>query len=104
MTILLSGRPRFPGTAPRTSPRKASRHSSGSPRGEVTLLGGTITDFYGPFGTFTSSGPRSGYGRNFVYDARMLEGMSPPYFPILGSFISIDDGGLNRKLIWEDQG
>ncbi len=76
----------------------------GSPRGVVTLLGGVITDFYGPFGTFRGTTPRSGYGRNFVYDARMLEGMAPPYFPVLTDFISFDDGGLDNRLVWEDRG
>ncbi len=83
----------------------------GSPRGVVTLLGGAITDFYGPFGTFSGSLPISGYGRNFVYDARMLQGRSPPYFPTVDQFDtsisdSDDDGvdDLGNKLIWQDKG
>ncbi|MFH1413675.1 MAG: DUF4900 domain-containing protein, partial [Candidatus Omnitrophota bacterium] len=78
-------------------------YRQGSPRGEATLLGGVITDFYGPFGTFDSGGQKSGYARNFIYDARMLAGMVPPYFPYLSNFISTENG-LNTKLIWEDQG
>jgi len=76
----------------------------GSPRGTATLLGGSITDFYGAFGTFSGSNQISGYGRNFVYDARMLSGMAPPYFPYLSNFISFDDNALDNKLIWQDQG
>lgn len=78
-------------------------YQSGSPRGTVTLLGGVITDFYGPFGTFRGTTPLSGYGRNFVYDARMLQGLSPPYFPYMTYFTSFDDG-LDNKLIWQDKG
>lgn len=86
-------------------------YQAGSPRGVVTLLGGVITDFYGAFGTFIGSQPVSGYGRNFVYDGRMLEGMSPPDFPTTLSFDAavsdadmdgVDD--LGDKLIWQDRG
>lgn len=76
---------------------------SGSARGTATLLGGAITDFYGPFGTFSGSAPVSGYGRNFVYDARMLQGAAPPYFPYMTNFTSFDDGGLDNKLVWQDK-
>lgn len=78
-------------------------YNHGDPRGIATLLGGSITDYYGPFGTFSSSGPESGYGRNFVYDDRMLHGMAPPYFPYLSTFTS-NESGLNNKLIWQDKG
>lgn len=76
----------------------------GSPRGTATILGGVITDFYGPFGTFWGSQPISGYARNFIYDTRMLRGVRPPYFPYLSNFTSSDDGGLDRRLIWQDKG
>ena len=73
-------------------------------RGTATLLGGVITDFYGPFGTFSGGQQRSGYGRNFVYDERMLEGTTPPFFPFLTNFTSFDNGGLDNRLIWQDKG
>lgn len=79
-------------------------YNSGSPRGTATLLGGVITDFYGPFGTFAGGAPISGYGRNFVYDGRMLTGSSPPYFPTLSYFRSYDDGGLDRRPLWQEKG
>ncbi|MEW5758387.1 MAG: DUF4900 domain-containing protein [Candidatus Omnitrophota bacterium] len=63
-------------------------YDSRSPSGNVTLLGGAITDFYGAFGTFSGSDLRSGYGRKFIYDQRMLEGYAPPYFPTLSNYIS----------------
>jgi len=78
-------------------------YNLGSPRGIATLLGGAITDFYGPFGTFSGESQISGYGRNFVYDARMLRGLAPPYFPYMTNFTSFDDG-LDNKLIWQDRG
>ena len=64
-------------------------------QGTLTLLGGVITEYYGPFGTIGWMG-RTGYGRNFVYDERVLSGSIPPYFPSLTTFSSQDDG-LNVK-------
>ncbi|MDP2924438.1 MAG: DUF4900 domain-containing protein [Candidatus Omnitrophota bacterium] len=81
-------------------------YNSGSPRGNVNLLGGAITDFYGPFGTFSGTSQVSGYGRNFVYDGRMKD-IAPPYFPTLSFFVvsapelakPVNDMGLN----WQEQ-
>ncbi|MDO8580199.1 MAG: DUF4900 domain-containing protein [Candidatus Omnitrophota bacterium] len=77
-------------------------YSSGSPRGTATLLGGAFTDDYGAFGTFNSStGTQvSGYGRNFVYDDRMQNGQSPPYFPTLDAFIAFSPDIMD-KMIWQ---
>jgi len=50
-------------------------------KGTLTLLGGCITNTYGAFGTFSGSTLTHGYRRNFVYDDRMGQGMSPPFFP-----------------------
>jgi hypothetical protein len=77
-------------------------YRSGFPRGVATLFGGAITEFYGAFGTFLGSTPRTGYGRNFVYDSRMLRGIAPPYFPYIGSFTTSDNGGLDLRLIWQE--
>lgn len=79
-------------------------YASGPPRGTATLLGGAITDFYGAFGTFSGSQQMTGYGRNFVYDARMLQGQTPPYFPFMSNFTSFDDGGLDKILTWQEGG
>lgn len=79
-------------------------YASGSPRGTATLLGGAITDFYGAFGTFSGATPRSGYGRNFAYDSRMLSGTAPPFFPYMNYFTSFDNGGLDNKMTWQDTG
>ena len=79
-------------------------YASGSPRGTATLLGGAITDYYGAFGTFNGINPVSGYGRNFVYDVRMLNGTAPPYFPFMPFFMSGEDPprDLDDKLDWQD--
>jgi hypothetical protein len=71
------------------------------PRGNVTLFGGAITEYYGAFGTFNGSTMKSGYGRNFVYDARMLSGKTPPYFPYMSNFTTSEQG-LNNRLLWQD--
>ncbi len=60
-----------------------------APSGNVNLLGGVITDFYGPFGTFWGTTQLSGYGRNFIYDTRMLGAMSPPYYPTARTFTAV---------------
>ena len=70
-------------------------YNKGSPRGTVTLLGGVITKYYGAFGTFSGSNSVSGYGRNFVYDGRMREGQSPPYFPTIANFTASNIGVQN---------
>ncbi|MFA4842734.1 MAG: hypothetical protein WC658_02750, partial [Candidatus Omnitrophota bacterium] len=77
------------------------------PSGAANLLGGAITDFYGPFGTFSGTTQVSGYGRNFVYDTRMLQGSAPPYFPYMKNYTSgtsPTDAFLYKKLIWQDKG
>jgi len=62
-------------------------YQNGSPRGTATILGGVISSYYGAFGTFNSSGHRSGYSRNFVYDQRLNGGIAPPFFPTTTIFM-----------------
>lgn len=73
------------------------------PRGTSTLLGGVVSDRYGAFGQFNGATGQqiSGYGRNFVYDDRMLMGASPPYFPTLNTFIAFTND-LTDKIIWQE--
>jgi len=80
-------------------------YDSGSSRGTATLLGGVITDYYGPFGTFSGGESRSGYGRNFVYDSRVLDGTTPPYFPYMTSFTSFIEptDALYKKTVWRQK-
>jgi hypothetical protein len=78
-------------------------YNSGVCRGTATLLGGVITDFYGAFGTFSGSS-RTGYGRDFIYDSRVLEGISPPYFPYMSNYTSnIDPPNVFRtRTSWRE--
>jgi hypothetical protein len=71
------------------------------PRGEATLLGGAISDFYGAFGLFSSStgDHLTGYGRNFVYDTRMQGGKTPPYFPTLNAFIGFTNDIADKVVL-----
>jgi len=73
------------------------------PRGTATILGGVITQFYGAFGTFSgSTGVQlSGFGRNFVYDGRMAEGASPPYFPTMRTFVAFTND-ITDKVVFEE--
>ena len=86
---------------------RVAGYNTGSPRGNVNLLGGIIEKFYGPFGTFNpSTGTIStGYGRAFTYDTRMSRGFTPPYFPTTNLFVVSDDGQqplAGRKPTWRE--
>ena len=75
----------------------------GGSRGTATLLGGVITEFYGPFGLFNGyTGEQlSGYGRDFNYDSRTQMGKSPPYFPTLKTFIGFTNDLTDQVVYWE---
>jgi hypothetical protein len=75
-------------------------YSSISPKGTATLLGGVVSNYYGPFGTFNGSTLNHGYQRNFVHDGRVLIGQTPPYFLFMTNFVS-DDSGLEDRPIWQ---
>ncbi len=63
-------------------------YDSLSAKGTVTLLGGVITSTYGAFHIFSGNTLLHGYRRNFVYDSRMGQGTSPPFFPTLSSTLT----------------
>jgi hypothetical protein len=62
------------------------------------VLGGVIETTYGAFGTFnaTTGAAITCYGRNFVYDVRMSQGMAPPFFPTTGPITSTPAGLASR--------
>ena len=66
----------------------ADNYDSRTANGFIHLLGGVISDRYGAVGTFNGATGQyvSGFGRDFVYDKRVMQGNSPPYFPTVGDF------------------
>jgi hypothetical protein len=71
---------------------------SGSTRGDFHLRGGSVSQFYGPFGTFGAGGqPTSGYSRDFHYDRR---GLIPPYFPTTPRLLANQPSA--RTLAWKE--
>jgi hypothetical protein len=78
-------------------------YDQGDSRGICTLLGGSISQFYGPFGQFNAATgvQTSGFGRNFVYDGRMLQGKTPPYFPTLRTFVAFTNDITDNIVYWE---
>lgn len=64
---------------------KVENYGSGSPRGELNILGGVIQENRGAVGTFSSYGTASGYSKNYVYDQRLLSSV-PPEFPRQSKF------------------
>lgn len=72
-------------------------YNSGSYRGQVHLRGGMVTNYYGAFGTFSSNGSQTGYGRDFRYDRR---GFVPPYYPLTSRYIP--DQPEPQVLAWRE--
>lgn len=73
-------------------------HNSGSPRGTFHLRGGMVTQYYGAFFTFNSSGTLlTGYARDYHYDRR---GLIPPYYPSINRFNA--DTPIARTLSWKE--
>ncbi|WP_221088093.1 DUF4900 domain-containing protein [Deinococcus aquaedulcis] len=60
---------------------QVDKYNQGEAKGDMNLIGGIIENYYGAFGTFSGDTPTSGYGRNFVFDPRTLQGYEPPFFP-----------------------
>jgi hypothetical protein len=89
-------------------------YSSLPAKGTITLLGGVITHTYGAFHIFSGTTLTHGYRRNFVYDARMGQGMSPPFFPTLSESITPGTSpvytvsnalspGINNQPTWRER-
>lgn len=55
-------------------------YNTGSPRGEINLLGGITQISRGAVGTFSGNSVASGFSKDYVYDTRLLR-MYPPLFP-----------------------
>jgi hypothetical protein len=62
-------------------------YNTGSPRGDIRLIGGLIQEYVGATGVMNMAGQiLSGYGSIFAYDRRMSRGTSPPYYPTTNLF------------------
>lgn len=73
-------------------------YNSGSARGTFHLRGGMVTQYYGGFYTFNSSGvQQTGFGRDFHYDRR---GLIPPCYPTTTRFNA--DIPSARTLAWKE--
>ena len=75
-------------------------YNQGKVRGRATLLGGAITKYDGPFGSSSGAKIVSGYARNFVYDERTRQGLSPPFFPQTSHF-AVYNNGIQTAPTWD---
>jgi hypothetical protein len=65
---------------------QAENHTSGDPRGTLTVWGGLIQECRGPVGQVNSSGQIiHGYKKDYHYDSRVT-GRTPPGFPLTGVY------------------
>ena len=94
--LMASGQPRTDGTGGRVFVDGYDRGNADNSLGKVHLLGGIIENYYGAFGTTSGTG----YGRDFVYDPRTSEGLTPPSFPTERSWTA----GLDRRLTLDKNG
>lgn len=51
-------------------------YNTGSPAGQLTIFGSLMQYYRGPVGTFSGGTIRTGYYKNYIYDERILEGIS----------------------------
>ncbi len=63
----------------------AQDYNSGTPRGNINLLGGVSQSWRQPVGTFSGGTIKTGYAKKYSYDKR-LASKSPPFFPGTGLF------------------
>jgi hypothetical protein len=63
----------------------AQNYDSGTPRGNINLLGGVSQSWRQPVGTFSGTTIKTGYAKQYTYDRRLANN-SPPFFPGTGLF------------------
>lgn len=64
---------------------KVEDHTSGNPRGTLTIWGSLSQNTRGPVGTFGGGGVQSGYSKDYHYDNRFIN-TPPPYYPVTGQY------------------
>lgn len=55
---------------------QVENYDSGSSVGQLTIFGSLMQYYRGPVGTFSGDVIRTGYYKNYIYDYKILEGMS----------------------------
>ncbi|WP_448522422.1 hypothetical protein [Pseudothermotoga sp.] len=55
---------------------QVENYDSGSPVGQLTIFGSLMQYYRGPVGTFRGEVIQTGYYKNYIYDDKILEGMS----------------------------
>ena len=68
-------------------------YNTGSPRGNLTVLGGIVQNVRGAVCTFSGSTVSTGYAKQYSYDSRFLN-TPPPYYPVVL--------GLVRFASWQE--
>lgn len=51
-------------------------YNTGNPRGQLTIFGSLMQNYRGPVGTFSGNNIVTGYYKNYIYDDKILEGIS----------------------------
>ncbi|MFH1862413.1 MAG: DUF4900 domain-containing protein [bacterium] len=59
----------------------AQNYNTGTPRGELFILGGLVQKERGAVGTFSGGVIQTGYRKKYVYDQRFLT-QAPPFYPV----------------------
>jgi hypothetical protein len=74
----------------------AQDYNTGSNRGYINIIGGIIQNVRGAVGTTSGGVIKTGYNKNYSYDARFMFS-APPNFPNTGAYsvISWYESGLN---------
>ena len=77
---------------------EVTNYNSGSSRGVAKVIGSVLENFYGPFGTFSGDTATSGYQRDFRWDPRFNEGITPRGFPVSPTWNSSDSDSSQLRL------
>jgi hypothetical protein len=63
-------------------------YGSGSPRGNLNVWGSIVQEVRGAVGTFSGSGPATGYSKRYRFDRR-FQTLAPPHYPRLATKLNI---------------
>ena len=79
---------------------EVSSYNAGSYRGIAKVTGSVLENFYGPFFTFDpyTGKTKTGYQRDFRWDPRFNEGITPRGFPVSPTWNSSDSASSQLRL------